>query len=145
MLRADDLEDALVATVEGRNVVHALQARGGVGVHDRGRQSGREGGPAGQSEGPVEWERAWDGTAPRLPGNTHSRCALLCRHPPQDLVCAKCRRARAKTQEGYCECGGRYASLEPAATFDAAAAVYLTVARAFGFPLLEEAAAQVML
>ena len=58
-------------------------------------------------------------------------------------MCAKCRRVRVKAQEGYCDCGGRYVSLEPAAAFEAAVAVYGTVARAFGFPLLEEAAAQV--
>ena len=48
-----------------------------------------------------------------------------------------------KSQEAYCECGGRYAALESAAAFESAMAVYSTVARAFGFPLLEEAAAQV--
>ena len=48
---------------------------------------------------------------------------------------------RAKAQEGYCDCGGRFASLESEAAFESAVAVYATVARAFGFPLLEEAAA----
>jgi hypothetical protein len=55
----------------------------------------------------------------------------------------KCRRVRVKAQEAYCDCGGRYAALEPAAAFEGAMQTYGNVARAFGFALLAEAVAQV--
>ena len=56
----------------------------------------------------------------------------------QDLLCAKCFRARASAVRKSCECGGGYATLVPAEVFAGALGNFRRIADKFGFAWLRE-------